>query len=104
MLMMMSNPAQNSLLMGLVPAEERSVASAIVASLWRLPNSFSTGIGGYIMGLATSPSSIYLALPFMICTALYLTAITYFWRSFKDVRLPEEQVLAPMAEAIPATT
>jgi predicted MFS family arabinose efflux permease len=104
MLMMMSNPAQNSLLMGLVPAEERSVASAIVASLWRLPNSFSTGIGGYIMGLATSPSSIYLALPFMICTVLYLIAIAYFWRSFKDVRLPEEQVLAPIAEVLPATT
>jgi predicted MFS family arabinose efflux permease len=104
MLMMMSNPAQNSLLMGLVPAEERSVASAIVASLWRLPNSFSTGIGGYIMGLATSPSSIYLALPFMICTVLYLTAITYFWRSFKDIRLPEEQVLAPITEVVPATT
>ncbi len=110
MLMMMSNPAQNSLLMGLVPAEERSVASAIVASLWRLPNSFSTGIGGYIMGLATgpngvtNPNSIYLALPFLICTALYLTAITYFWRSFKDVRLPEEQVLAPIAEVVTATT
>jgi MFS family permease len=103
MLMMMSNPAQNSLLMGLVPAEERSVASAIVASLWRLPNSFSTGIGGYIMGLATSPSSIYLALPFMICTVLYLTAITYFWRSFKDVKLPEEQVLAPIAETLQAS-
>lgn len=104
MLMMMSNPAQNSLLMGLVPAEERSVASAIVASLWRLPNSFSTGIGGYIMGLATSPSSIYLVLPFVICTALYLIAISYFWRSFKDVRLPEEQVLAPLAETVAATT
>jgi MFS family permease len=102
MLMMMSNPAQNSLLMGLVPTEERSVASAIVASLWRLPNSFSTGLGGYIMGQATNPSSIYLALPFFICTALYLTAITYFWRSFKDVRLPEERVLEPIAESIPA--
>jgi len=88
----------------LVPAEERSVASAIVASLWRLPNSFSTGIGGYIMGLATSPSSIYLVIPFIICTALYVSAITYFWRSFKDVTLPEEQVLAPIAEVVPATT
>jgi MFS family permease len=104
-LMMMSNPAQNSLLMGLVPAEERSVASSIVASLWRLPNSFSTGIGGYIMGLGTgNPSSIYLAIPFMICTALYLAAITYFWRSFKEVKLPEEQVPAPITETIPVTT
>src|SRR5260370_32403496 len=104
MLMMMATPAQNSLFMGLVPAEERSVASAIVASLWRLPNSFSTGLGGYIMSLATSPSSIYLALPFFICTALYLTAITYFWRSFKEVRLPEEQVLEPLAEVVPTST
>src|SRR3989449_9642952 len=104
MLMMMSNPAQNSLLMGLVPAEERSVASAIVASLWRLPNSFSTGIGGYIMGLSTSPASIYLALTFVICTVLYLTAIKYFWRAFKDVKLPEEKGLAPIAKAFPATT
>jgi MFS family permease len=104
MLMMMSNPAQNSLLLGLVPAEERSVASAVVASLWRLPNSFSTGIGSYIMGLATGSSSIYLALPFMICTVLYLIAIIYFWRTFKDVRIPEEQVLAPIAETVPAIT
>lgn len=109
MLMMMSNPAQNSLLMGLVPAEERSVASAITAALWRLPNSFSTGIGGYIMGLATAangvtdPNSIYLVLPFLICTGLYLTAIFYFWRSFKDVRLPEERALVPVAESVPAT-
>ena len=108
MLMMMSNPAQNSLLMGLVPAEERSIASGITAALWRLPNSFSTSIGGYIMGLATSangvtsPNSIYLALPFLICTGLYLTAITYFWRSFKDVRLPEEEKVATLAEPIPA--
>ena len=108
MLMMMSNPAQNSLLMGLVPADERSIASGITAALWRLPNSFSTSIGGYIMGLATSngvtnTSSVYLALPFLICTGLYLTAISYFWRSFKDVRLPEEQAMAPITEPVAAT-
>jgi hypothetical protein len=57
------------------------------------------------MGMgAGNPSSIYLVLPFMICTVLYLIAITYFWRSFKDVRLPEEQVLTPIAEVVPATT
>jgi|SRR5436309_404763 len=108
-LMMMSNPAQNSLLMGLVPVDERAVASGITAALWRLPNSFSTGIGSYIMGLATvangitNPNSIYLTLPFLICTGLYLTSIGYFWRSFKDVKLPEELVLAPIAEVVPAT-
>src|SRR5262245_3218397 len=109
MLMMMSNPAQNSLLMGLVAPEERSVASAITAALWRLPNSFSTGLGSYIMGLATAsngvanPSSIYLALPFFICTGLYLTAISYFWRSFKDVKLPEEQSRTPVEQVVEVT-
>jgi hypothetical protein len=31
-----------------------------------------------------------------------LTAISYFWRSFKDVKLPEEQVSTPVAEVAPA--
>ncbi len=45
MLMMMSNPTEQSLLMGLVAEDERSLASAITAVLWRLPNSISTGFG-----------------------------------------------------------
>jgi len=72
-------------LMGLVPDEERSSASAISASLWRLPNSFSTFIGAYLMGLG------FLALPFYMCTALYVTAISYFWFAFRHVSLPEEE-------------
>jgi len=103
-LMMMSNPAQNSLLMGLVSPEERSTAAALVAALWRLPNSISTGIGASIMDMgAGNPNSIYLVLPFLICTVLYLTAISYFWRSFKDVRLAEEHVLEPIEEPVLAT-
>ena len=103
--MMMSNPAQNSLLMGLVSPEERSTAAALVAALWRLPNSISTGIGASIMDMgAGNPNSIYLVLPFIICTVLYLTAITYFWRSFRDVKLPEEQVLSAIEEPVLATT
>ncbi len=98
MLMMMSNPAQNSLLMGLVPPEERSSASAIATSLWRFPNSFSTVIGAYLMGLGL------LSLPFYICTGLYLTAIVYFWTAFRNVVLPEERqvVLIDGPESIPA--
>lgn len=95
MLMMMSNPTEQSLLMGLVAEEERSTASAITAALWRLPNSFSTAIGAYLMGLG----GFYLSVPFFLCTALYLGSISYFWLAFKDVRLPEERVLA----SIPAS-
>lgn len=96
MLMMMSNPTEQSLLMGLVAEDERSSASSITAALWRLPNSFSTFIGAYLMGLG----GFYLALPFFLCTILYLTSISYFWHAFKDVKLPEEQVLSPL----PAST
>jgi MFS family permease len=96
-LMMMSNPVEQSLLMGLVPREERSQASAVTASLWRLPNSLSTSVGAYFMGLG---GTLYLALPFFLCTALYLTSIGYFWSVFKDVRLPEEE----LAAVLPAAT
>ncbi len=82
-LMMMSNPTEQSLLMGLVSEDERSSASAITAALWRLPNSFSTAIGGFLMGLG----GFYLALPFFLCTVLYLTSITYFRFAFKQVPL-----------------
>ena len=96
-LMMMSNPVEQSLLMGLVPPEERSQASAVTASLWRLPNSLSTSVGAYFMGLG---GALYLALPFFLCTALYLTSIGYFWSVFKDVRLPEEEIVV----AVPTAT
>lgn len=97
MLMMMSNPAQNSLLMGLVPDEERSSASAISASLWRLPNSFSTFIGAYLMGLG------FLALPFYLCTVLYVAAISYFWFAFRHVILPEEEARVVKREMVEST-
>jgi len=96
-LMMMSNPAEQSLLMGLVSEDERATAAAITAALWRFPNSISTGLGAYIMGLG---GFLYLSLPFWICTGLYLASISYFWVAFKETRLPEEKVLAP----IPAAT
>ena len=91
--MMMSNPAEQSLLMGLVSEDERATAAAISAALWRFPNSISTGLGAYIMGLG---GFLYLSLPFWICTGLYLTSISYFWITFKETRLPEERVLAPI--------
>lgn len=93
-LMMMSNPTQQSLLMGLVSQDERSTASAISAALWRFPNSVSTIVGAYIMSLG---GFFYLSLPFWICTGLYLTSISYFWTAFRNVKLPEEKVLAPLA-------
>lgn len=85
-LMNLSNPLGQSLLMGLVPTEDRGAASGITASLWRLPNSLSATIGASLIGAGL------LGLPFYIATVLYVFSITAFWLLFKDARLPEEVV------------
>ena len=90
-LMNLSNPLSQSLLMGLVPREDRAAASGITASLWRLPNSFSATIGASLIGAGL------LALPFYIATVLYVFAIAAFWFMFRDARLPEEAVQSPQA-------
>lgn len=88
-LMNLSNPLGQSLLMGLVPGEDRGAASGITASLWRLPNSFSSIIGASLIGAG------FLGLPFYIATVLYVFAIAAFWFLFKDAKLPEESVPPP---------
>lgn len=84
-LMNLSSPLTQSLIMGLVPAEERGMASGITASLWRLPNSLSTTVGLTWIGAGL------IALPFYVATVLYVVGISIFWFLFRGARLPEEQ-------------
>ncbi|MDG7008445.1 MAG: MFS transporter [Nitrososphaerota archaeon] len=91
LLMNLSNPLTQSLIMGLVSPDERGMASGITAALWRLPNSLST-----TAGLALFAAG-YLALPFYIATVLYVVGIAIFWFVFKDARLPEEAQGLPQA-------
>jgi len=94
-LMNLSNPLNQSLIMGLVAAEERGMASGLSASFWRLPNAISSSIGAYWIGLGL------LGLPFYVATVLYVTAIASFWFLFKNTRLPEEmKALSPIASPI----
>jgi MFS family permease len=86
-LMNMSNPLEQSLIMGLVSSDERGAASGISAALWRLPNSISTAIGAGLM------QSGALAEPFYIATILYVTSITIFWFAFSSMKLPEEMTM-----------
>ena len=97
LLMNLSNPLGQSLLMGLVAPEERGAASGITASLWRLPNSLSTTVGAEMMGAGQ------LALPFYIATVLYVTAISAFWFLFKDAKPPEQTVQAGRASSVDAS-
>ena len=84
LLMNLSNPLGQSLLMGLVSPDERGAASGVTAGLWRLPNSLSTSIGDSLIG------GHLLALPFYIATVLYVFSISAFWLMFKNAQLPEE--------------
>ena len=84
-LMNLSSPLTQSLIMGLVSPEERGMASGLVASLWRLPNSLSTTIGLTWIGEGL------IALPFYVATVLYVVGIGIFWAMFRNTKLPEEQ-------------
>ncbi len=79
-LMNMSSPLSDSFLMGIIPPEQRSLASAVNSLVWRLPNSLTTVAGGII--LATGDFS----LPFYLATAFYVVGITGFFVVFRSVK------------------
>jgi predicted MFS family arabinose efflux permease len=89
MLMNMSSPLADSLLMNLVAQDERATASALNAVVWRLPNAASTVFG------AAALSAGNLSLPFYLCTVLYFVSITLFYMLFRKV---EPRKSAPTLE------
>jgi MFS family permease len=86
LLMNMANPLSQSMIMGLVPDEERGTASGISGALWRLPNALSTWIGAWLMGIGL------LTEPFFMAGLFYLISIILFWFFFRKVKMPEEQI------------
>ncbi len=89
-LMMMSSPVSDSYLMSIISPEDRGIASAINSIVWRLPNSASTVVGGWLLA-----GSQY-ELPFLIAALFYITSISLFYLLFRDVRPdPDEPVAAP---------
>lgn len=79
-LMNMSSPLSDSFLMGIIPAEQRSLASAINSLVWRLPNSVTTILGGWIIASGDYGLPIYLG------TGLYVVAIAGFYAVFRNVK------------------
>ena len=84
LLMNMATPLSQSMIMGLVAADERGSASGITGALWRLPNALSTFIGAWLMGIGL------LIEPFFIAGLFYILSITLFWYFFRKVKMPEE--------------
>lgn len=79
-LMNMAVPLLDSYLMGIVLKEERGVASAVNAIIWRLPNAGTAIIGGMLLHAGSY------ALPFYLATACYAVGITLFYAVFRDVK------------------
>ncbi len=89
-LMMMSSPISDSYLMSIISPEDRGIASAINSIVWRLPNSASTVVGGWLL------SGGHYELPFLIAALFYITSISLFYLLFRDVRPdPDEPTAAP---------
>ena len=65
-LMNMSGPLMDSFSMSIFPAEQRGLVSALSNIMFRLPNSFGTYLGGFILGMGL------LQLPFYIASASLL--------------------------------
>jgi MFS family permease len=86
LLMNMASPLSQSMIMGLVPEDERGTASGISGALWRLPNALSTWIGAWLMGIGL------LFEPFFMAGLFYIVSIMLFWYFFRRVKMPEEQI------------
>ena len=83
-LMNMAGPIMDSYLMGIVDKDDRGLASAINSIVWRVPNSATTIIGGVLL------ASGYYALPFVLASGIYITAVIAFWFNFRDVKVYAE--------------
>ena len=75
-LMNMANPLLDSFSMSIFPPEQRGLVSAVTNTVFRLPNSGSTLIGGYLLGAGL------LVLPFVIASALYVVGLAAFFVFF----------------------
>ncbi|MGC8645233.1 MAG: MFS transporter [Thermoplasmata archaeon] len=84
LLMNVSGPLSNSLIMGIIPSEQRGVASGISSIFFRMPNSLGTYPGSLMMKEGN------LSLPFDIAAVLYLASIIIFFWWFRKIKPPEE--------------
>ena len=87
-LMNMSGPLMDSFSMSIFPAEQRGLVSALSNIMFRLPNSFGTYLGGFILGLGL------LQLPFFVATALYTVGLTGFYFFFARRPIQQSNIVA----------
>jgi MFS family permease len=86
-LMNMASPLIDSYLMSIIHPGRRGLGSAIAAIVWRLPNSVTTFVGGYILyeGLTTGDRFLY-DLPWILASVLYAVGIALLFLNFRHVK------------------
>ena len=86
-LMNMASPLIDSYLMGIVHPGRRGLGSAIAAIVWRLPNSVTTFIGGYILYAGYVGGDHFLFdLPWILASGLYVLGIALLYVNFRNVK------------------
>jgi len=73
----MSNPLEQSVIMGVVVEDERGAAAGVSSAVWSLPNSLSSFVGASLMAMG------FLSAPFFLSGILYIISITLFWYFFR---------------------
>jgi MFS family permease len=86
-LMNMASPLMDSYLMGIIHPGRRGLASAIAAIVWRLPNSLSTILGGFILATGYNTGNHFLYdVPWLGAVAFYVAGITLLYINFRNVQ------------------
>jgi MFS family permease len=73
----MSNPLEQSVIMGVVVEDERGAASGVSSAVWSLPNALSSFVGASLMAMG------FLVAPFFLSGILYIISIALFWYFFR---------------------
>ncbi|MDG6909217.1 MAG: MFS transporter [Nitrososphaerota archaeon] len=86
-LMNMASPLIDSYLMGIVHPSRRGLGSAISAIVWRLPNSVTTVVGGFLLytGYVAGNHFLY-DLPWILAAGLYVVGIGLLYLNFRNVK------------------
>ena len=86
-LMNMASPLIDSYLMGIVKPGRRGLASAIAAIVWRLPNSVTTILGGFILAAGLNSGNHFLYdVPWIGASALYVIGIALLYLNFRNIK------------------
>ena len=86
-LMNMASPLMDSYLMGIIQPSRRGLASAISAIVWRLPNSLSTILGGFILATGYNTGNHFLYdVPWLGAVAFYVAGIVLLYANFRNVK------------------